>query len=149
MFWNWPAISPAGMRRRADRSASTLGICGWLPSSPGREMSGELANFIRRAVALCPLGRNWPGSLRPREESARATAPRPGVEGGFVAGGNGAAGFFEVTLDATGGNRARAAEMLGVSLRTVRNKVREFGLPPRGNYRTGYRSNNETTYVHE
>ena len=35
------------------------------------------------------------------------------------------------TLDATGGNRTRAAGMLGVSLRTVRNKIREFGLPPR------------------
>lgn len=40
-----------------------------------------------------------------------------------------------MTLDATGGNRARAAELLGVSLRTVRNKVREFGLPPRNDYR--------------
>jgi DNA-binding NtrC family response regulator len=43
--------------------------------------------------------------------------------------------LFAMTLESTGGNRARAAELLGVSLRTVRNKVREFGLPPRGNYR--------------
>jgi DNA-binding protein Fis len=42
--------------------------------------------------------------------------------------------LLEMTLDATGGNRSRAAEMLGVSLRTVRNKIREYGLPPRGNY---------------
>jgi hypothetical protein len=28
-----------------------------------------------------------------------------------------------------------------VSLRTVRNKVREFGLPPRGNYRNEVSSN--------
>jgi DNA-binding protein Fis len=34
-------------------------------------------------------------------------------------------------LDATRGNRTRAAGMLGVSLRTVRNKIREFGLPPK------------------
>ena len=39
--------------------------------------------------------------------------------------------LVEKTLDATGGNRTRAAGMLGVSLRTVRNKVREYGLPPR------------------
>ena len=38
--------------------------------------------------------------------------------------------LFEVTLDATRGNRSRAAEMLGVSLRTVRNKIRDYGLPP-------------------
>jgi DNA-binding protein Fis len=39
--------------------------------------------------------------------------------------------LLEKTLDATGGNRTRAAGMLGISLRTVRNKIREFGLPPR------------------
>jgi DNA-binding protein Fis len=39
--------------------------------------------------------------------------------------------LLERTLEVTGGNRTRTAEMLGVSLRTIRNKVREFGLPPR------------------
>jgi len=38
------------------------------------------------------------------------------------------------TLSATGGNRSRAAVMLGISLRTVRNKIREYGLPSRGEY---------------
>jgi DNA-binding protein Fis len=42
--------------------------------------------------------------------------------------------LLEVTLAATAGNRSRAAEMLGISLRTVRNKIREYGLPPRGSY---------------
>jgi len=35
------------------------------------------------------------------------------------------------TLQSTHGNRTRAAQILGVSVRTVRNKVKEFGLPPR------------------
>jgi DNA-binding NtrC family response regulator len=39
--------------------------------------------------------------------------------------------LLETTLELTGGNRTRAAEMLGISLRTIRNKIREFGLPPR------------------
>jgi DNA-binding NtrC family response regulator len=39
--------------------------------------------------------------------------------------------LLEKTLATTGGNRTRAAEILGVSLRTVRNKIREFGLPSR------------------
>jgi len=39
--------------------------------------------------------------------------------------------LLEATLKATGGNRTRAAEMLGVSLRTIRNKIRAYGLPPR------------------
>jgi DNA-binding NtrC family response regulator len=42
--------------------------------------------------------------------------------------------LLEMTLDATGGNRSRAAEMLGVSLRTVRNKIRGYGLPSRRSY---------------
>jgi DNA-binding NtrC family response regulator len=49
--------------------------------------------------------------------------------------------LFAMTLESTGGNRARAAELLGVSLRTVRNKVREFGLPSRDNYRNGLPGN--------
>ena len=39
--------------------------------------------------------------------------------------------LLEKTLAATGGNRTRAAELMGVSLRTVRNKIREYGLPAR------------------
>jgi DNA-binding NtrC family response regulator len=34
-------------------------------------------------------------------------------------------------LEETHGNRTHAAELLGVSVRTVRNKVREFGIPAR------------------
>jgi DNA-binding NtrC family response regulator len=39
--------------------------------------------------------------------------------------------LLERTLEATQGNRTHAAEMLGVSLRTIRNRIREYGLPPR------------------
>jgi DNA-binding NtrC family response regulator len=39
--------------------------------------------------------------------------------------------LLEATLEATGGNRTRAAALMGVSLRTVRNKIREFGLQGR------------------
>jgi len=42
--------------------------------------------------------------------------------------------LVEITLEATGGNRSRAAELLGVSLRTVRNKVRSYGLPSCSGY---------------
>jgi DNA-binding NtrC family response regulator len=50
--------------------------------------------------------------------------------------------LFAMTLESTGGNRARAAELLGVSLRTVRNKVRAFGLPPRNDYGNEVRNKN-------
>jgi len=39
--------------------------------------------------------------------------------------------LLEATLEATGGNRTRAAALMGVSLRTIRNKIREFGLQGR------------------
>jgi len=39
--------------------------------------------------------------------------------------------LLEATLVATKGNRTHAAEMLGISLRTMRNKIRAYGLPPR------------------
>ena len=42
--------------------------------------------------------------------------------------------LVEMTLEATGGNRSQAADLLGVSLRTVRNKVRSYGLPSWSSY---------------
>jgi DNA-binding NtrC family response regulator len=100
----------------------------------------ELANLMRRAVALsgseigvevlepCEL------SPPPLEAIVQEDLPvgdglRPGVSLECME-----KRLLEVTLDATGGNRSRAAEMLGVSLRTVRNKIREYGLPPRRSY---------------
>jgi len=36
--------------------------------------------------------------------------------------------LFEETLRASGGNRTKTAQMLGISVRTVRNKINEYGL---------------------
>ena len=38
---------------------------------------------------------------------------------------------LENTLASANGNRTHAAIMLGISLRTMRNKIKEYGLPPR------------------
>ncbi len=35
------------------------------------------------------------------------------------------------TLELVDGNRTRAAEILGISVRTMRNKIRQYDLPPR------------------
>jgi DNA-binding NtrC family response regulator len=89
----------------------------------------ELENFVRRALVLSP------GPVAGME-----LLPDAGFHGGDPSKAGIAPGLtlrelekalLEKTLDATGGNRTRAAGMLGVSLRTVRNKIREFGLPPR------------------
>jgi len=95
----------------------------------------ELANFVRRAVALSAGGEIGLEAFEhgkiPPPSPPRAPEWKPGLSLEEME-----RQLFAMTLDATGGNRARAAELLGVSLRTVRNKVREFGLPPRSNYRS-------------
>jgi DNA-binding NtrC family response regulator len=40
---------------------------------------------------------------------------------------------LESALTLARGNRTNAAKMLGISVRTVRNKIRQYGLPPRNN----------------
>ena len=96
----------------------------------------ELANCMRRAVALSsgPEIAEW--AFEASELSSPAigspldpSSLRPGISLGEME-----RKLVEITLQATGGNRSRAAEMLGVSLRTVRNKVRSYGLPSWSSY---------------
>jgi DNA-binding NtrC family response regulator len=92
----------------------------------------ELANLMRRAVALSPdeIGLEVLDPMEmPQIAPGSAAQLRPGVSLEEVE-----RKLIEITLEATGGNRSRAAEMLGVSLRTVRNKVRGYGLPARSDY---------------
>jgi len=88
----------------------------------------ELENFVRRSLALAP-GPVMGVELLAEGDFQNGTAEAAGIEPGLKLH-ELERSLFEKTLDATGGNRTRAAELLGVSLRTVRNKVREFGLPP-------------------
>src|SRR5580700_2030301 len=101
----------------------------------------ELANCLRRAVALATgaeigvealEGAGWEESGEentPPEEGRKDDCLRPGISLGDME-----RRLVEMTLEATGGNRSRAAELLGISLRTVRNKVRSYGLPSWSSY---------------
>ena len=89
----------------------------------------ELENLVRRALVLAP-GPVVGLELFPEGDYQRGGASPDGVEAGLTMR-ELERSLLERTLEATGGNRTRAAGMLGVSLRTVRNKIREFGLPPR------------------
>jgi len=93
----------------------------------------ELANFVRRAVALSRAGEIGVEAFDHGKIPATARPQLPEWKAGLSLG-EMERRLFAMTLEATNGNRARAAELLGVSLRTVRNKVREYGLPPRSNY---------------
>ena len=89
----------------------------------------ELANVIRRAVALSK-GEEIGDPMLPI--SPRVTPAnevhclRPGLSLRELE-----KTLLKITLDATAGNRTHTAELLGISLRTVRNKIREHGLSPR------------------
>ena len=96
----------------------------------------ELANCMRRVVALASGTEIGVSALEACDWASSAVSPlpdasliRPGVSLGEME-----RKLVEITLEATGGNRSRAAELLGVSLRTVRNKVRSYGLPSWSSY---------------
>ena len=95
----------------------------------------ELGNFMRRVLTLSGtldldaacFEREFQGTARASVSNA---ASQPAVAAGTP--------FRQVerlhlesTLALTDGNRTHAAELLGISLRTLRNKIREYGLPPR------------------
>lgn len=85
----------------------------------------ELCNLMRRTAALCSTSEVGPEYLQFDE-----AAPLPLLPG--ISWRQAERQLLEATLAATQGNRTRAAEKLGLSVRTVRNKIRDFGLPPRG-----------------
>ena len=112
----------------------------------------ELANCLRRALALATgeeiggealEGSAWDMQDVEKHEAKYPSAVFGGIEGGGkrddclrpgVSLEDMERKLVEMTLAATGGNRSRAAELLGVSLRTVRNKVRDYGLPSWSSY---------------
>jgi DNA-binding NtrC family response regulator len=92
----------------------------------------ELANFMRRVLSLHQDGvidaehfneesRDFP-TARPEP----ASMPAVGMTISTLE-----RVHLENTLALTNGNRTHAAEMLGISLRTMRNKIKEYGLPAR------------------
>jgi DNA-binding NtrC family response regulator len=96
----------------------------------------ELANFMRRVVTLAGTS-TLDSNCFEREfhgHDALKAPAQPAIKKELPAG----TPIWQVekihlekTLALTDGNRTHAAEMLGISLRTMRNKIREYGLPPR------------------
>lgn len=83
----------------------------------------ELENITRRAIALCLSPLVSPGDLFLEMEDTAES------EGGLKAGlslEEMERRLIRITLQETAGNRTQAAEMLGISLRTLRNKLREY-----------------------
>jgi DNA-binding NtrC family response regulator len=96
----------------------------------------ELANFMRRVVTLTETS-TFDSNCFEMEfhgQSGLKESPRASAKDELPAGTpiwQVEKTHLENTLALTDGNRTHAAEMLGISLRTMRNKIREYGLPPR------------------
>jgi DNA-binding NtrC family response regulator len=97
----------------------------------------ELANFMRRVITLSGTLDIDAQCFDMEFQGATTIQPRVPAKAPMVPA---AAGtpirelekmHLENTLALTDGNRTHAAAMLGISLRTLRNKIREYGLPPR------------------
>ncbi|MGH9573434.1 MAG: sigma-54-dependent transcriptional regulator [Candidatus Acidiferrales bacterium] len=99
----------------------------------------ELENLVRRALALHTGERIGLEFLQEVEASCptltRRSSAMQDVEPSEPSPGTSLRDMerrlLESTLDAAGGNRTHAAKMLGICPRTMRNKIREYGLPPR------------------
>ncbi|HSR70141.1 MAG TPA: sigma-54 dependent transcriptional regulator [Acidobacteriota bacterium] len=83
----------------------------------------ELENVVRRALAMCRNPVVSPGDLflQLDEEKAGGVQLKAGLSLREME-----KEMIRVTLEETGGNRTHAAEMLGISLRTLRNKLKEY-----------------------
>ena len=92
----------------------------------------ELANFMRRVLSLHLVDvleeEHFVEEFKPVRYE-RGTNPPLAVAGTPIAVLERI--HLENTLALAKGNRTHAAEMLGISIRTMRNKIREYGLPPR------------------
>jgi DNA-binding NtrC family response regulator len=109
----------------SDSVMSLFNACAW----PGNVR--ELRNTLERAVIVCEGGvvetRHLPpgfGQVTPRPPVQEANAVRLGV-GTTV--GEAERLLILKTLEATNNNKTRAAEILGISLKTLHNKLKEYG----------------------
>lgn len=94
----------------------------------------ELENTIQRAAALCAGPEIQAAELllpAASEDPAVSPAAPQGIPGGATTMRDMERELIRKTLEETGGNRTHAAKTLGISLRTLRNKLNEFGLQDR------------------
>jgi transcriptional regulator with PAS, ATPase and Fis domain len=87
----------------------------------------ELRNVIERATIVAKGDHIEPADLPPLASQTTISAAGGGGGGGSLTAGTtvdeAERKLIEVTLEHTGGNKTRAAEMLGISLKTLHNKL--------------------------
>ena len=140
-----PVLAESFAREFADELGRPLPVLGddLIASLQRQDWPGnirELRNFVRRVLTLSDfreinpelltseLSRSIISDSGPRMSSG-ASIVRTSIVGPSIR--EAERHLLENALGMTGGNRTRAAEMLGVSVRTIRNKIRQYGLPAR------------------
>ena len=112
----------------------------FLERLPGYDWPGnirELGNFMQRVLSLCGGEGELTATHFEREHrpvhTLQAPLPRalPRESASPLSMDQVERTHLQQTLDLVGGNRTRAAEILGISVRTMRNKIRQYDLPPR------------------
>jgi DNA-binding NtrC family response regulator len=118
-----------------DKSISdfTDASAGWLESQPWNGNVRELRNVVERAVVLCQGSRVESYELNPELWVIPNDVAAPDDAGGLDVHVGMTAHEVEKrlilkTLEECGGNKSRAAAILGITPRTIRNKLREYGL---------------------
>jgi len=127
----------AEMNARHSRKVTGVG-----PSMLDRMMSydwpgngRELRNAIERAVILCPDGAPLDAGHLPPNFGKSHSPATAALDAGLVpvrvgsTVDEGERLLILRTLEATGQNKTRAAEILGISLKTLHNKLKEYGKP--------------------
>ena len=91
----------------------------------------ELRNTLERAVIVCAGSTIEPKHLPPGFGKAVARAPIPDANAVLLGVGTTVDEAERLlilkTLEATHNNKTRAAEILGISLKTLHNKLKEYG----------------------
>jgi DNA-binding NtrC family response regulator len=106
----------------------------------------ELQNVIERAVILCADGENLQDTNLGIVASQPATVAEPGATAGMpalVAVNDEVLSLADIekryilmALEHCAGNRTHAAEKLGISIRTLRNKLHEYGVTTKSEVET-------------
>lgn len=89
----------------------------------------ELINAVERGVIMCQGHLIEPSDLPLEIQGSAGTEEEYSLRAGLTVR-EAEKLLIERTLEATGGNRTRAAEMLGITRKTLQNKIKEFGFPP-------------------
>ncbi|MBI3582006.1 MAG: sigma 54-interacting transcriptional regulator [Nitrospinae bacterium] len=120
--------SGANARSIAAETMETLKKCRWTGNVR------ELENVLERAALLCPGDEIMPEDLflSYSPEGEQAPAPREWALAEGLTMEEMERRLIFGTLEKTGNNRTRAAEMLGISIRTLRNKLNAYKIGGRG-----------------